>query len=240
MNINIKLVDELEHLVNEILADRPTHGLGRSLRALKKELSIYKSHSGKGIHVFTGKVDKLQIGGGKHTLPGFLNIDIFEPADLIFDIREGIPLESTSVNFIFSEHFMEHIDYPKSTKFFISECFRILNTDGQIVIGVPDTQKIIKGYMSKDSALWQTYLNSWYKNRDCLDDFNTYIDLVNYHMRDQDDSEKYNPHFWGYDFEKLESLLVNAGFKSVRHWEFDSTIANPKREFGSVYVVATK
>ena len=80
----------------------------------------------------------------------------------------------------------------------------------------------------------------WYSKRNCLVDFNTDIDLLNYHFRDQDDDPKYNPHLWAYDFDKLNSLLKNAGFKSVNRWQFDSTIANPKRQWGSIYVIATK
>lgn len=74
----------------------------------------------------------------------------------------------------------------------------------------------------------------------CLKDFNTYIDLLNYHFRDQDDDFKYNPHFWAYDFEKLKSMLLSAGFKKVIRWKFDKKIANPQRKFGSIYLRATK
>lgn len=77
-------------------------------------------------------------------------------------------------------------------------------------------------------------------NRDYLDDFNTYINLLNYHFRDQDDDEKYNPHYWAYDFEKLKSLFESAGFSKVEKWNFGSSIVNSKREWGSIYVIATK
>jgi predicted SAM-dependent methyltransferase len=240
MRISQEQLKAFEQQLDSLLESSPTHGLGRSLRSLKKELSAYWSHNGTAKHYHQGKVEKVQIGGGKHQLQGFLNIDIFEPADLVFDLREGIPLNDCATKLIFSEHFMEHIDYPISVKKFVNECYRILETDGQLIIGVPDTRKVLEGYIKNDKQLMDEYLAKWYKNRDCLGHFNTYIDLVNYHMRDQDDSNKYNPHFWGYDFEKLDNLLINAGFSSVHPWEFDLNIANPKREFGSVYVLAKK
>jgi len=80
----------------------------------------------------------------------------------------------------------------------------------------------------------------WYGKRNCLGDFNTYIDLVNYVFRDQDDNKKYTPHLWSYDFEKLQSLMIECGFLKVERWKFDPTIAQSKREWGSIYIIATK
>lgn len=232
---------ELKQIADDLLNSNITHGLSRSLRMLRKEIDAYSSHIDPlKKHFFKGKIEKVQIGGGKHELKDFLNIDIFEPADVIYDLREGIPLEDEAVQFLFSEHFMEHIDYPKSTKFFAKECFRVTEKGGKVVIGVPDGEKILKGYVEKDESLRKEYMEKWYSNRTCKEDFNTYIDLVNYHFRDQDDDEKYNPHFWDYDFEKLRDLFLSAGFSSVEKWEFDPIIANPKREFGSIYIIAAK
>ncbi len=221
-----------------------THGLGRGLRLFTKELIFYQNHL-EGLKKWKLNKDKfsaekIQIGGGKHILDGYLNIDISPPADLVCDVREGIPIGDESSNLIFSEHFFEHVDYPKSSKKVISEFFRILKQGGQVILGVPDSKMVIKGYVSKNKEYYYKALDIWYKNRNCLDNLNTYIDLVNYHFRDQDDDMKYSPHYWAYDFEKLESLFKNAGFNKVERWKFDPLIANPKREWGSIYVIATK
>ena len=47
--------------------------------------------------------DQLQIGGGKHYLPNFINLDLFPPADIIWDCRYGLPFADKSFSFIFSE-----------------------------------------------------------------------------------------------------------------------------------------
>lgn len=236
-----KIKDESNTLLRD---DQVTHGLKRALRNLLKEISIYENHikgkkrweREKEKHSF----DNIQIGGGKNTLKGFFNIDIVPPADLIYDVREGIPLEDNCSNFIFSEHFLEHVDYFISAKRIVKDCYRILKPGGKIVIGVPDSGLAIEKYHSKDPAFYKEVIEKWYSKRDFLDHINTYIDLLNYHFRDQDDSEKYNPHLWSYDYEKLESILKEFGFKDIKRWNFDKSIANPKREFGSVYVVGTK
>lgn len=236
-----KLQDEVSDLLQNY---EVTHGLARVLRLLSKEAALCQNHI-QGLKDWQSKKDtystnKIQIGGGKYTLEGYLNIDIVPPADLACDIREGIPLEDECSEFIFNEHFFEHIDYPKSAKKVISEFFRILKSGGQVVLGVPDSELAAKSYVARDKEFYEKALSTWYANRNCLGDFNTYIDLLNYHFRDQDDDEKYNPHYWAYDFEKFLSLFKSAGFSKVEKWKFDSSIANPKREWGSIYVIATK
>lgn len=238
----MKKIKNLEKLTEDLLAKKGvTYGMKRALRCLKKEISLYKNHiNGSNFKRINPSRKKIQIGGGSHTLKGFLNIDIISPADLIYDVREGLPLTDSSIDFIFCEHFLEHIDYPVSVKEFVKECLRILKEDGQLVIGVPDGELIMKKYIEKDKEFFTEMIKRWYGNRDCLEHFNTYIDLVNYHFRDQKDSQKYTPHLWTYDFEKLKSLLENVGFSGVSRWTFNPEIANPKRKWASIYVVGKK
>jgi len=224
-----------------------TYGVKRELKKLLKEIPLFFNHLEGSSQLRRGclkkkiaRFKKVQVGGGKHTLSGFLNIDILPPADLIYDVREGLPLEDESVEFIFNEHFLEHIDYPRSVKKFVKECYRVLRPKGKLVIGVPDSELVIKKYLERDRRFYKEMIKRWYAKRDCIDHFNTYIDLVNYHFRDQDDSDKYTPHLWSYDFEKLEDLLKSVGFSEVKKWRFDSSIANPERKWGSLYIVAIK
>jgi len=116
----------------------------------------------------------------------------------------------------------------------------VLATDGHLIIGVPDAALVIDGYIGNDQALWKRMISDWYDKRDIKDHFNTYVDLVNYVFRDQDDSDRYTPHLWAYDYPKLESLMISAGFRSVGSWQFDPRLANPDRQWGSVYAAATK
>ncbi len=239
-----KAVLEMEKKSSIILSSSSaTHGLKRSIRNLLNEISLFKNHSKSkfsGNPSIKAKDLDVQIGGGHHHLDKFLNIDIVPPADLIWDVREEIPLKSGSARFIFSEHFLEHIDYPTSVKRFIKECYRLLKNNGKLAIGVPDGALAIQAYCNNNKKLINKFKRNWYGKRDCLEHFNTKIDFLNYHLRDQDDDKKYHPHLWAYDYEKLESLLKGAGFQKIKKWKFDGKIANPKRKFGSVYVTAVK
>jgi SAM-dependent methyltransferase len=181
----------------------------------------------------------VQIGGGAHRLDGFFNIDAVPPADLLWDVREGIPLHDSSVRLLFSEHFLEHIDYPRSAKRYAAEAHRVLSPGGQVVTGVPDAAHVLTRYPAPPAQASEM-IDRWYANRNCLGDINTYLDLINYVFRDQDDDPTYHPHYWAYDFEKLAQLFTEAGFSRVEPWPFDPKIANPRREWGSVYAVATR
>ncbi len=242
-----KNINFIQAYASKLLENKSsTHGLKRALRMLLKEINLYKNHI-YGSYVLKNILKKyrvlpkkIQIGGGRHILNGFLNIDINSPADIVFDVREGLPLKSNYAELIFSEHFLEHIDYPVSVKKFIRECYRVLDKNGKLIIGVPDSELLIKNYVKKNKFFWRYIINRWYLKRKCLKHFNTYIDLVNYHFRDQDDDREYNPHYWAYDFEKLKSLFQCAGFNKIKKWKFEPHIANPKRQWASLYVVGVK
>jgi len=242
MKKNIKrIISEIENKSLIILtSSEATHGLKRSLRNLLKEVSLFKSHISALKKRGRRNSTYVQIGGGNHYLDGFLNIDIVPPADVIWDVREGIPLKFNSVKFIFSEHFLEHIDYPVSVKKFVKECYRVLKRDGKVVIGVPDGELAVRAYYKTDNKMIDRFMRKWYSKRNCLNHYNTPIDFLNYHFRDQDDNEKYRLHFWAYDRKKLKSLLKEAGFRKIGVWRLDPRIANIKRKFGSIYIYGIK
>ena len=234
-------IEILATQVDDVLRATTTHGLQRVLRSLRREIDMFRAHQAGRADLPEGlTARRVQIGGGSRLLTGFINIDIIPPADVIFDVREGLPLPDGGTEFIFAEHFLEHVDYPVSVKRVVAECFRILEPGGRLVIGVPDAAMIIDGYMKGDLALRECMMRGWYAKRDDRAHFNTYLDVVNYVFRDQDDSDRYTPHLWAYDLEKLVSLCAEAGFRKVEPWPHDSAIANPDRAWGSVYTVACK
>lgn len=237
-------LDCLAEQIAALLEEPSTcHGLARTLRAAAKEIDISRYHHTSTRAWPNGRIniapEKVQIGGGAHRIDGFYNIDAAPPADLLWDIRESIPLQDGSVRFMFSEHFLEHIDYPNSAKRYAREAHRVLVPGGQLVTGVPDAAFVLRHYPD-NPPLAEEMVERWYAKRDCINDINTFLDLINYVFRDQDDDPTYSTHLWAYDREKLTQMFTEAGFQTVEPWDFDPTIANPKRQWGSVYVIATK
>ncbi|WP_026212446.1 class I SAM-dependent methyltransferase [Longispora albida] len=235
------LADEASATITALAADpQCTHGLRRALNACLVELGRFEQHLRPSASDATSGVRRVQIGGGKRLLPGFCNIDIADPADLVTDVREGIPLPDGSVEFVFTEHFLEHVDYPVSAKTVLAECHRILEPGGELVVGVPDAAFVLAGYAAGDAGVREQLMSRWYGRRDGLHDYDTYLGVVNLVFRDQDASTRYSPHLWAYDYETLSALCRQAGFVTVEPWEHDPTIGNPDRAWGSVYVAARK
>ncbi|MFJ5550506.1 class I SAM-dependent methyltransferase [Streptomyces sp. NPDC093225] len=241
---NSTSIDYLGEQITALLADpATTHGLARTLRAAAKEITLSRYHRASQKAFPSGRIDEtpkhVQVGGGAHRIDGFFNIDAVPPADLLWDVREGLPLQDSTVEMLFSEHFLEHIDYPVSAKQYAREAHRVLGPGGQLITGVPDASFVLSRYPAGPEQA-EEMIDRWYAKRNCHQDINTYLDLINYVFRDQDDDPTYTPHLWAYDFDKLRQLFTEAGFKNIEPWQFDPTMANPKREWASVYVIATK
>ena len=80
---------------------------------------------------------KLHIGSGNSALSGWVNLDIadYPGVDAVLDVRQGIPF--TDVEFIFAEHFIEHLTLEEGLAF-MRECRRILTADGVLRLSTPN------------------------------------------------------------------------------------------------------
>lgn len=212
--------------------------LNKDLNALisfvnEKNISIAKVNS------FKDK-EKLQIGGGSRILDDYLNLDIFQPADIVWDVRSKMPFPNNRFKEIFCEHFFEHLYYPKSAVFFLKEVYRILKKGGELKIVVPDCGKSLKEYSKRNNKYFKKLTNVCYSKRISTMEINSNIDVINYLFRDQFDNPNYTVHWWGYDQENLLKLLKKAGFSLVKKWKFDKTICNLERKYYSLYLIAKK
>lgn len=88
---------------------------------------------------------KLNVGCGTAQLPGWLNIDIELGADLVTDVREGLPFDNNSVHFIYNEHFIEHLSYEECEKV-LREFRRCLKKGGVLRIATPDLDSLVMQY----------------------------------------------------------------------------------------------
>src|SRR2546427_1515979 len=63
---------------------------------------------------------KVNVGSGlRHRLgPDWKNLDILRGADIRADVRKGLPFEDQSVDFIYSEHFIEHLSFDEAGVYF--------------------------------------------------------------------------------------------------------------------------
>lgn len=91
------------------------------------------------------KSKKLNLGCGNKKYPNFINIDINPKThpDVVRDIEQGLPFDNDSIDFINTEHCLEHINVDQFY-FVIYEIWRVLKPNCQVRIVVP----IGKGWMN--------------------------------------------------------------------------------------------
>jgi len=150
---------------------------------------------------------KLNIGCGDVYFNGWINIDsVSSKADLTHDVREPLPYDDNFVDFIYNEHFIEHLDINQG-ELFLKECYRVLKPGGVIRIATPNLRYLMFKYFF------------FWKNQD-------WIKKYGFHHI-QTKAEMINLCFseWGhkylYDKEELKRRLKAAGFINIRKKRID-------------------
>jgi predicted SAM-dependent methyltransferase len=180
----------------------------------------------------------MQLGSADKIKEGWVNIDLNPTADLTLDLREPLPFPDNTFRIIYSEHLLEHFDYPRDITNLLSECYRVLEPGGIHSFAVPDGERALGYYTMRhnaDPALAQLHADvaqakiRWYPSW-CR----TQIDHVNYLMRQNGE------HRWIYDEETMRLLLESVGFVEIQRREFDPELDQELRRFGSMYMQCRK
>lgn len=199
------------------------------------------------------------------------NYDIPMPRGIkVHDVRKGLPFEDNSVHFIFTSHFLEHLTYFEGQNL-IQECFRVASPGAIIRVVVPDIGLFVQKYQEKDSKfvteLAKGRQDGWiFKNRNLNEiGFAEILSMAFYASKPISGfwsqllialhegqsifylkkTKTHYYHKWMYDFESLELLLENVGFKNVKRCDYrqgktpDLDILDTNELF-SLYVEAEK
>jgi predicted SAM-dependent methyltransferase len=106
--------------------------------------------------VDAGEHRRLNWGCGSHVAPGWINSDIKdEPGiDLVCDIRQGLPLETASIDCAVSIHALPEFCYPEIVPA-LEELRRVLKPGATLRLALPDLQRGIAAYQSADDDYFQ-------------------------------------------------------------------------------------
>ncbi len=177
--------------------------------------------------VATGRSIRLDIGAGDVHRPGWVTLDITDDCDLFWDLRNGIPFPSSSVEIVYSSHLLEHMPYDAGQAV-LGEALRVLKPGGLISVCVPNARLYIDAYLeiaplAPDHDFWEPALVS-----------RRGIDLLNYvaYMGGE--------HACLFDQDSLTHRLNAVGFTDVAAREFDDDIDLPERAFESIYAQGVK
>ena len=141
---------------------------------------------------------KLHLACGKNIIDGWANIDLEGNKNVIaWDLTQPLPVASNSVEFIYSEHFIEHISRDQAKRL-LTECYRALRPGGVLRISTPDLRKLIDEYLAGSVNEWADL--GWQPATPCQ--------MLNEGMR-----------LWGhqfvYDADELRRIFAECGWHHI-------------------------
>lgn len=184
-------------------------GFRKDIRKIKTEL-ISKKQAKKVIqcYLLANETRKLQLGSGPTRLNGWLNTDIKSKPDCAYlDITEKFPIEDKTIDYIFTEHLIEHIPWEKGISM-LKECRRILKSNGILRVATPDLEVFLKLYF-QSSDVGKEYI-VWITDRDLADVKNYRASFIINNL-----FQNYGHQFL-YDEDLLVLALKEAGFSHIK------------------------
>ena len=177
-------------------------------------------------------VRRLNWGCGSWGEPGWINSDIKEGpgVDISCDIRNGLPLESDSIDYVVSIHALPEAPYPDLISI-LQELRRVLKPNGVLRLSLPDLEKGIEAYLRQDRDYFLIPDEEVTSIGGKL-----IVQLIWY---------GYSRTLFTYDF--IEEMLLKAEFKNVSRCSYKQTTSRfmdilelDNRERESLFVEAIK
>ena len=147
----------------------------------------------------------LNVGCGDHIQEGWVNIDLTPGKGAFFhDLLDPFPIANGSVSYIHAEHVLEHLDFADAMRF-VEECRRVLEPLGILRIIVPDSERYMNAYASKDATFFEQLKDLGGSQ----EPHPTKAAICNqmFHMG--------GDHRFGWDFETLEFVVRKLGFTRI-------------------------
>jgi len=160
------------------------------------------------------------VGGGRHTIPGWLNGDIIA-GDIYLDATKRFPLPDNCLDYIFAEQFLEHISY-ESGLHFLREAYRVLKPGGVIRQATPVLGGLIDVYLDQNKVVSQRVAIQRHVNHlGYAGGFNA--------CRFLNDFFRLWGHQFIYDWETLADAHRQAGFINIQWPSFGESDHQPLR-----------
>ena len=101
-----------------------------------------KNHATRKVQFAPGYLPALQTG--------WLTADVFA-GDIYCDCRRPLPFPNDSIDFAFSEHFLEHLSFGEALRF-LAESGRVLKPGGVLRTSLPDFEKLVRLYLDRNGS----------------------------------------------------------------------------------------
>lgn len=143
---------------------------------------------------------RVNLGAGATHLPGWIHVDAnpLRRPDVWMDVRTRWPFRSASLSGIATSHLLEHL-FDVELDFALREALRVLQPGGFFRISVPDLDKAVSQYLrSSTLTTADSEARGEQFHRVC---------------------HWFGAHHQVFNFGRLRSLLLRAGFSNVQRWD---------------------
>jgi predicted SAM-dependent methyltransferase len=198
------------HNVRVYLASSSIGPVYMSVKILCLRLRYVFHHDGiVKTYLKSNNVLKLQVGSGGNVLIGWLNTDLKTTKDVLFlDATKHFPFHNDTFNYIFTEHFIEHLEYQKSMSF-MRECYRVLKPSGKLRVATPNLRRVIELYGDVKSETQKRYIETVTHTLG-IPAHDVFV--INHWFAGCN-------HKFVYDYETLKTLMMQCGFVNVEPFE---------------------
>ncbi len=156
---------------------------------------------------------KLHLGSGGRRIAGYLNTDVRDLPGVDvsgINVTDLNRFESGSQDAIYASHVLEHV--PRTHTFrTLLEWNRVLKPGGTLRVAVPDWDATVERYKSEGD----------------------YENLLNWIYGGAENAE--NVHFRQFTYAGLKTLLIEAGFKRVKKYDWQQTELKDVDDFSKAY-----
>lgn len=166
---------------------------------------------------------KLHLGCGKRYIPGWVHIDIipFDHIDFITQVHKLGMIADGSCDIVYASHVLEYYDVEEAETLVLPEWHRVLKLDGILRVAVPDFEIMAKMYVGGMKLNW--LLGPLYGK-----------------MEDSHPNSKlpkiYIYHKTVYDEERLAEVLLKAGFRNPKRYNWRDTEHSHIDDFSQAYI----
>ena len=110
-------------------------------------------------------VRSLHLGCSANIHKGWLNTDlrVLGRRAIFLDATRPFPLPDDSIDYVFSEHMIEHVSYLQGL-FMLRECYRVLKPGGRIRIATPNLEFLLKLHSREPKPDAEEYV-TWFRSR---------------------------------------------------------------------------
>jgi predicted SAM-dependent methyltransferase len=214
-----------------------------------EELGLRGINCGSGRRLFPGWINTdrmhLKAWDKTETEPGRIMLVEGECYYLELDSRESYPFEDETFEWVYSEHFVEHLDLEEAIAW-LAQIRRLLKPGGHVRLSTPDLRLFAEAYFDPEQRFFTEYAEHL-------------AGMRAFRGREQEVPARpagmlnqifyFWQHNWIFDFDELRFAAERAGFDpaGVTRWRFrDSAVPEleeldiPERAAESLYVELTR